>query len=298
MPVITFTKARTYQECPEKFHHREIELLHPRVKREAQVFGGNLHRALEIGEDKAIAEIREASHPMSQTEADKQAVTEAMISGACRGLKMKFGPEPAGIEREPEFLLPLINPDTGRLSQKFMLGGKADWIYQDGRTWTLGEAKTRGTHLTNADIAKLDLDQQVLNEVAGLQTARGITVAKVEYLYIFKPSIRQKQTETVDQYCARIIEDYQERPDFYFHQETIYIDQARVTTWERDLWRIVQAINWSVKRDWWYRNTSRCAEWSGCEYLPLCRGDDVTGLYEIGESSPELQEVAHVGITR
>lgn len=297
LPVLTYSSSSRYQNCPREYYHRYIMHLKSKIKREPLFIGSLFHLGLEHGLEKAVEEIRKAQ-PLDQKEADRLMVIEAIIVGALKGYASVFASEPEGTEREPEFLLSLVNPDTGRNSRKFRLGGKADWLYQLNGSWVLGEAKTRGAQIGAADISKLDLDQQVLNAVAGLQRARGITIGKVEYRYILKPMIRQRKDETIDQYCERIVTDYQERPDFYFHQETIYVDQARVTEWERDLWRIAQQINWSLKHDWWFRNTSRCAEWSGCGYLPLCRGEDVEGLYEVSEPNPELQEVANVGITR
>lgn len=290
-PPLTYSMIRDY-DCPQKFNLRHVRLLRPIAVKEGRYVGSLYHEGREKGEGWAIDEIRKG-RILSQSDADKQAKDESLITGMLRGAALAFD-DPPDVEREPEWLQPIVNPDTGRTSKKFCTAGKADGYFIDNcDRATIIEEKTTA-QINPADIAKLDLDMQVLNEVSNLQRARGVSVAHVIYRFIRKPSIGQTQKETVEGFCTRLEADYQTRLDFYFHQYDILVDQSRVREWERDLWRIAHTIAYARKHDLWYRNTSRCAEWGGCSYLPLCRGEDAGHMYEVTTvANPELtQEVA------
>jgi len=277
-------------DCPHEFNERYILRRRPIAVKESLYIGSLFHGGREKGLDWALGEIRKG-RILTQFDADNQAKMEALIVGMLGGAKMAF--KDLEVEREPEWLQPIINPHTGRQSKKFLTAGKADGYYSENGTATIIEEKTRAGSPGEADISKLDLDSQVLNEVSNLQRSRGKTINRVLYRYIVKPYIKQTSKETVDQFCERLIEDYHRRLDFYFHEFEILVDQTRVREWERDLWRIAHAISYAQKHNLWYRNTSRCAEWGGCAYLPLCRGEDVEDLYEtVDIVNPELtQEV-------
>jgi hypothetical protein len=293
-PVLTHSAISTF-DCPMKFKLRQVDRLRPRIKREGLAVGGLYHIGRELGEDVMLDRLDEYL-PLDQYDADKQMINRAILLGMLRAAESWFD-NPAEMEHEPEWLLPIINPDTGRQSKKFLTGGKADGIGWDGLIWCVIEEKTTAQRWSKSDIDKLPLDRQVLNEVSNLQRARNITVSQVRYRYILKPYIKQKQTESTRQYCDRVMEDYAERPEFYLHEERLYVEQERVIEWERDLWRLAQVIDHTQKHNAWYRNTSRCAEWGGCSYLPICRGEDIEGMYVNEVPNPELKEVAHVDFT-
>lgn len=291
LPPLTYSMIRDF-DCPAKFYQRHVLLRRLIAVKESLRIGSLYHEGREKGLDHSLAEIRKGSI-LSQFDADKQAKDEAMITGMLKGAETAF--DDIEVEREPEWLQPIVNPDTGRQSKKFRTAGKADGYYVEGNTAVIIEEKTKSGSPGEADISRLDLDAQVLNEVSNLQRSRGVPISRVIYRYIVKPYIKQTKNETVEQFCDRLEADYQTRLDFYFHEYDILVDQSRVRQWERDLWRIAHTIAYAHKHDLWYRNTSRCAEWGGCSYLPLCRGEDVDHLYEtVTIPNPELtQEVSH-----
>lgn len=289
-PPLTYSMIRDF-DCPHKFYERQILLRRPIAVKDSLFIGSLYHESREKGEEWALEKVRKGMI-LSQADADKAAKLEALITGMLRGAALAFH-DPPEVEREPEWLQPIINPDTGRTSKKFRTAGKADGYYIEGDTATIIEEKTKAGSVGEADISKLDLDAQVLNEVSNLQRARGVPISRVIYRYIIKPYIKQTKLETVVQFCERLEADYQERLDFYFHEFELLVDQTRVREWERDLWRIAHTIAYSTKHGLWYRNTSRCTEWGSCSFLPLCRGEDVEHLYEVATiANPELTLVS------
>ncbi len=291
-PPLTYSMIRDF-DCPCKFYHRQLLHLRPVVTSESLAIGSLFHEWREKGEEWAVEEVGKV-RVLSQSDEDKRQKLEALILGMLRGATLAFN-DPPSVEREPEWLQPIVNPDTGRTSKKFWTAGKADGLILEGGNCIIEEKTT--AQINDADIGKLDLDMQVLNEVSNLQRSRGVTIPRVLYRFIRKPSIQQTQKESVVEFCDRLMADYQNRPEFYFREVEILVDQARVRAWERDLWRIANIINYCIKHDIWYRNTSRCAEWGGCSFLPLCRGEDVGHMYEVREANEELtREGTHDGI--
>lgn len=284
LPVLTYSMIRSY-DCPKKFYYRHIKHLVPVVMPEALSIGRLYHGGREHGEEWALEEIRKGK-VLSQDQADAQAKTEALILGMLRGARLAF--RDIEVEREPEWCHPIVNPDTGRRSRRYLSAGKADGITTANGHATIIEEKTKGSSITESDVTKLSQDMQVLNEVANLQRARDVVIDRVYYRYIRKPTIRQRQNESVQEFCKRLEDDYQARPEFYFTEIEIVVDQERVTAWERDLWLIAHIIGYSHAHKLWYRNTSRCAEWGGCVYLPLCTGEDAAHMFTTEEPNPEL----------
>lgn len=291
-------------DCPKKFYFRAVKGLVPLVKREPLYLGGLYHLGREKGESAVDVEISKVN-PQDQAEADRQYVLYSTIIGMIKGAAIAFQDSSDPIIKEPEWLLPILNPLTGKASRKYMIGGRADSLIRnpgdpEDNCWTVVEEKTRGKQVTESDILKLPLDRQLNNEIMCLERARNIRITNARYRYVVKPFIRQTKNENVAQYCERLIADYQERTDFYFHEEELLVDREQVRAWGHDLWNFVHMIDFCRKNNYWHRNTSRCGEWAGCEYLPLCRGDeDVSHLYKVTGHNEELSTMeAHHGFAR
>jgi hypothetical protein len=236
----------------------------------------------------AVKEVFDGIHPSTQEESDRREINLAILFGMTQVV-----PEEPDVEREPEWLNPLINPMTKRKSRSFNLGGKGDGLKPLGdNNFVLIEEKTRGGSIGKSDIDKLSIDAQVLNAIINLEDARGIKITEVWYRYIRKPSIRQRKEETLNHFCERIVEDYCSRPGFYFHEERLMFPRNQLDDWRHNLWHIGQALLWTKKKSLWYQNSSRCAEWGGCPYLPLCRGEDIQGMYRKEEVNIELSKGA------
>ena len=163
-------------------------------------------------------------------------------------------------------------------------------------------------------VQRLPLDRQLALERYGLWRATGRTVQRVHYRWVKKPSIKQRKgrqtkdgikgAETVAEFCDRIAADYEERPDFYLHEEapqfTTTDDLLRI---EADLWEWAEDIRARMRkardgrRRVFDRNTSHCTEYGGCQFLAICTGDpDAMSLYQVrpkrterGESVPEAE---------
>lgn len=285
---LTNSNMAIVKNCPKMFQYRILDKLTPKYKTEARGIGTAFHRGVETGSICEALYTFDGIFPNSQEEQDaldiKRATVQAMVEGYFEAFE-RF----ENIESEIEFDLPIINPRTNKPSKSFTLAGKVDGLVKIGGKYWLLELKTAG-QINSTYIDKLMIDSQITTYFYALQRHKNINLSGVIYRIVKKPSIRQTKKETVQQYCERLIEDYKFRPDFYFFEEKLYRSNEDMKLYERELWMFTQYLLQCNREGLWYRNTSRCADWGKCDYLPLCTGQlDAMDLYEVREPNEELE---------
>lgn len=170
---------------------------------------------------------------------------------------------------EVEILVPIRNPVTGRRSQRFTQFGFLDMLElsQDGRV-RLVEHKTAAS-IGGGYLEKLWSDSQITGYYAALQNM-GIEVESVVYDVALKPKIRQKKTESLDEFYARLCA-WHMQPEAY-HREEVYISDRQIMDWRTDVWQVTQELLACRRSGYWYRNTSRCWDWyRPCQFVSLCQ---------------------------
>ncbi|WP_054948953.1 PD-(D/E)XK nuclease family protein [Numidum massiliense] len=291
MEILTHTRLQTRKNCPKADYWRNIRGLSPLKRKQSLSIGGAFHKGMETRSvQQAIDYLMRtsfASSPEEVTEVETaKVIVEAMVSGALEQWKI-LGDGRAEIK----FEIPIINPRTGHSSRKFRLAGKSDELVQleDGSWWVI-EYKTAG-QIGQAYVDRLDLDSQITTYIYGLQREFDITIDGVFYRVARKPSIRQTKKETLEQYRQRLIADYQNRPEFYFHEFQLYRSQEDLQAFEDELWGFTQEYLFAKRSGIHYKNTSRCTEFGGCPYMPLCRGvEGAENLFRYEVQNPELLE--------
>jgi RecB family exonuclease len=198
------------------------------------------------------------------------------------------------VATEPEFNLPLRNPETGAESRIFRLAGKIDRIVQlsDGRLAVL-ETKTTSSSLDDGSDywARLRLDSQIsLYLYAARQL--GFDVATVLYDVVRKPEIsvyratppdRRKYTkdghlyanqrekdETPDEFAERLSADIAARPEFYFARKEIPRLEADLAEAQAEWWQQAQMLRECQRTGRWFRNTQSCLQPFRCEFTEVC----------------------------
>lgn len=164
--------------------------------------------------------------------------------------------------------------------------------------------------IEKSSVLALPLNRQLALERYGIWRATGRPVTRVWYRWMKKPSIEQRggrkkdksDAETVEQYCERVEADYEARPDFYAVQEDpSFLTTKDLLRVEADLWEDAEDIRSYMRpgsdgrRRVFPRDTSRCTDYGGCDYLPICTGaPDAVALYNVrpkraakNESAPE-----------
>jgi hypothetical protein len=252
----------------------------------------------------------EFPHFHTQEAEDKHRVNQAIVRAAA-ALYLRTWPAPQGERREFEFLVRLRNPWTGHYSRTFDLLGYADGLeglepaasYAGFDIYTseqvppgeivpvrntsdiplaLTENKLVG-QVSKVMVQRLPLDRQLQLLRYGVWRATGRTVSTVNFRWIKKPSIKQRQKETIEEFCDRIAEDYETRPDFYAYEPPAsYITAADLLRIECELWTWAEQLRQLRRQRIYDRNTSACSDYGGCKYIPICSGDpDADSLYRI-----------------
>lgn len=246
-------------------------------------------------------------------------VDEAIVRGAST-LYLKKWPAPLNETREFEFRVRLRSPWTGAYSQSYDLLGYADGVIDPagplldlGRDYEnpleLVENKLVG-RIDEATITSLPLNRQLAIERYGLWRATGRPVTRVWYRWVKKPQIKQRggrkqdksDAESIGEFCARIEADYEARPDFYAIQEDpSFVTTADLLRIEAELWETAADMRDYMRpardghRRAFPRDTSRCSDYGGCDFVPICTGaPDAAALFNVrparsvkSESAPE-----------
>ena len=281
---LSHTKIGRLLACQRLFYWHYEERLSPRVPRAPLSMGRAFAEALQHSDpERGYSALMEAHARLSEANAgnpwvsipdhDDALVQAHTVRGAARAYLDRYGSHYQTHQtREREFRVPLRNPNTGRASRTFELVGRLDAVAEDSSL--IVEDKFVG-RIPRGDQAwqLLQIDRQVTIGAYLVWRTTGTIPQEIRYRWTLKPQIRQRKGESFIEFLDRIEDDYVERPDHYLHEEIATRTIEDFGELERDLWRIAQMVRENRRAGHWPRNTARCTEFGGCEYLPLCAGE-------------------------
>lgn len=314
--TLTHTKRRDFLNCPRYYFNRHERRIVPKMSkggyRRGTAFGNAIFACSEnpgtqddygIREDTVRAAIDlayEGISPSSSEEAQLLELEQIKVQAVVMGYLDRYGVEQG--KREVIFDLPLVNPSTGYASKTFRRGGKIDGLRSLGNgRWRVIEDKLVG-QIQKAMIDRLPLDAQASEYVDALLSL-GLE-AEISYRHTLLPgtkprlegSGKNRRRETLTEYGNRLVADIAERPEHYFDEQILVFPQDRLEDYRRGRWGTARKImdarllaNKVGYREAFPMNPSRCWEYGGCEYIPLCtRGEDAIDLYVPVPDNPEL----------
>lgn len=188
-------------------------------------------------------------------------------------------------------------------SRTFDSAGKIDGlgVLEDGRL-ALVEHKTTGESVDSGSDywLRLRLNQQVMQYVVAAR-ALGWDVAVILYDVTKKPSIRQRQGESVEAYAERLAADTQERPDFYYARREVPVldqDLGEFKVQRYELSKLILALRQAERRtrlreQAWPRNVNgmgcRMCEFAGfCLQGVHADAERVPAGFRVGPAHEEL----------
>ncbi len=245
--LLTATRMGTLLGCPRKHFWRYEVGLRPISDAAALRFGSAWHLGMEarwqgLGFELALAVALGQAERFSELEA-------ATLAGLLAGYFAHYG---AGeivktLHPEQEFRMPLAG------SRSFDVAGKIDGlgVLVDGRLCLL-EHKTCGEDISpdSEYWSRLRFNPQIYQYVLAAR-ALGWDVAVVLYDVTRKPSIRQKQTETAEQFGERLAADTKARPEFYFARREVPVldqDVAEFEVQRLELSRLILLLRAAARR--------------------------------------------------
>jgi hypothetical protein len=222
-----------------------------------------------------------------QDDYDTLLKNKAIVASAAAAYLGRWG-RAEGHTSELAYRIRIRSPYTGAYSRTFDLVGRADGVVDHGEYLTMEEDKLVG-RIDATTVKKTALDRQLSLGCYALWRVTGKPVRTVRKRWTKKPSIKQKQNETVAEYIARLEQDYiDRRDDFYTHEEETFRSDADLLLTECEIWEWAEELRASKRSRLFPRNTSSCSDFGGCAFIPLCSGDpDARSLYRVRETVVE-----------
>lgn len=147
-----------------------------------------------------------------------------------------------------------------RIGRGMYFKGKIDAVCSDG---TPIEHKTTKDALNDKYLAKLAIDDQVTGYLTALSIMRGEPVNRIIYTAVQKPTIRQKQNETEEEYLTRCV-------DWYDDTKVRMFTVVRSTNELADNLRLLNEMCKEMKkRKTFFRNPQACSFYK-CPFSPIC----------------------------
>ena len=163
---------------------------------------------------------------------------------------------------------------------------KADAIVKlDGKYW-IHEIKTVSAW-GDAERRLLNIDEQITHYCALAQLRYGRTFMGAIRTWAKTPGIKQTKSETIDDYCRRVVSDYSERPDFYFGRILVKRTQEQMKAHLVYLTKIREEM---TTGNVWKTPTRDC---SGCDFFDLCTESDESVRVAIVQSQFRVRQLRH-----
>tara|TARA_R110002167_G_scaffold174992_1_gene374004 strand:+ start:1253 stop:2125 length:873 start_codon:yes stop_codon:yes gene_type:complete len=289
MRSITQSELVTLGRCQKLHKYKYIDLLRPLRKSSAMWRGTAAHIGIEKQDPEAARQyvLAEKDKVFGQDARDELDMTAGVVAALVSGAISRWGYWPA--RREVQFTLPLRNPKTGWPSRKHSFSGVLDGLDDDA----VYEFKTT-SRLDASYVDRLDIDFQVSAYMEAASRMANKPIRKVFYAIARWPSSKKRKNETPAGYVERITQDYLDRPDFYFHHETVRRTELQMGIWREEAWALHKRILDVERGGLAIRNTESCVGRFGrCAFLDLCCGAVTEDAYEkVDRPHQELTEGA------
>ena len=272
---LSHSSIGTQLACLRRWGWRYFERLELIEEGWPRSMGRAFHIGLEHGSPARAREalFREVHEPAAQ---ERMQIQQAIAEAATHAY---MGRWPIEQRRELKYRIRLRNPATGAWSRTFDLVGAADGIVDHGDYLELVEDKLVG-RVDALTVHATKLDRQIGLSCYALWRITGKPVRVVRKRFVKRPAIKRKQNESHDEFLRRIHDDYEERPDFYVHEEPTFRSADDLLTLEAELWDWAEQRRNAIARKFFARNTASCGDYGGCDYIPLCVNEpDAPNLY-------------------
>jgi hypothetical protein len=218
--LLTASRINCLLACPRRHFWRYEIGMKPRQSSDALRFGSAWHRAMEARW--RGADFQDALASALPENVDLEPLAAHTVTGLLAAYYQHHGERDQVVKEihpEVEFRHKL----TG--SRSFDVAGKIDGlaVLHDGRIALIEHKTTADSVEPDSDYwDRLRFNPQILQYVDSAR-ALGWGIEVVIYDVARKPMIRQKQTETVEQFGDRLHADAMERPAFYFARREVPI---------------------------------------------------------------------------
>lgn len=261
---------------------------------------------------------------------------QLLIATKCKALMVGYEARWSGQEWRPLALeqvvvLPIVNPETGRISRTWRHAGKSDGIVTGYGKTALIEHKSTSEEIADPSAVywrRLAIDGQVSQYVLQAWQS-GVRLDATLYDVIRKPAIRPKrvaaaermqvsltrryygeevsdgaveallrdEAEDFELYGLRLANDVLADPNRYYQRRTVPRLDSDIAEYAGELWEIGQEIRRAERDGLHFRNPASCVAYgSPCEYLGICSGVETFELNDRWERREAVHEELGNGI--
>jgi hypothetical protein len=157
------------------------------------------------------------------------------------------------------------NGEVGYVDSVLELPDGSRWLVEDKTTSRFEDAETLAMALR--------MDDQIATYALAFAD-QGIKLAGVKYRQVLKTLLRQKKTETLQEYVERVGEVYQSEPGTYCREIQIIFNDDDLKTWrvqkDRENLDIIQYFDRYDLAEWPFNGSSCISAYGPCEFLGLC----------------------------
>lgn len=297
---LTNSARSTFMNCRRKYQYSYVYGLATRRPSIPFLVGGLFHSALDrcysngfkldLDEEKCIAEkeCEKASQAPGLTaeETDKIWTQSATVFGLLSGYKKQWLAQDKArwdvVEAEGAFDVELPNGWRYR--------GKTDLVVKDKKTKAVKLVEHKTTSRLDAGyVAKLPLDNQILGYIWAKNQEK-LGIKEVVYNVARKPTIRLKQSETLEAFAKRLVEEYLLNTTTYFYRETLVFNPDDVERFRRELFKFSAEIDRCEEEKFYYQNTTQCTAYGVCPFMALCTNgvnEETLPMYRVKERAHE-----------
>lgn len=241
---VSISRIKAFKACKKLYELKYIEKLEPVQKAESLETGTNYHELIEY--------LNNNRHLPECDFTKEYAMAKAYEKYIYPNFKV--------VESEKWLEYELATGDK--------LIGRVDGLADDGH---IVEHKTSGLDITESYEYNLLWDEQILAYM--LLTGK----RKVWYTVCKKPTIRQKQNESDEEFYHRMVEWYDEDTESKIRLLEIERTDDEVAKFEDELMLMIDDMRHT---GYYYRNTCHCNMWGRrCEYSSVCLNYDPNQEY-------------------
>lgn len=277
--TLTNSARSTFLNCRKKFYWQYIRRLTPIKPSTPLLVGSLFHDGLELfyGKGLDIEEYRlvvqkKLEEQMSLVSNDEESSRlwqqEALVMGMLTAYVKRYS-------KQDKEKWKVIAPETDFVFQipgsPLKYAGKRDLLVElkKDKSTVLVEHKTTG-RLDAGYLAKLPLDNQILNYANSVLIETGKLPKHIVYNVIQKLAIRQKQSETLQQFYDRMLMEYDYNLEKLFYREIIPVQKNVVMDAAEELCKCANEVQRCITTGYYYMNTTQCTQYGTCPYMSLC----------------------------
>lgn len=97
--------------------------------------------------------------------------------------------------------------------------------------------------------------------------------------------------ETPAMFGARLLEDIQSRPEFYYQRKEIARTDRDISKFRVELYNIYQAMKQYARTECWFENEEQCRATYACSYIDICYGSGADAVCDGRTTPPKYKRI-------